>query len=114
MLSAPAAIYREHSLSVSATARKERRLRNDIERWINLAGTPGPHELDVRELETLKGSLAILLITGFGAPSSLRWFFEVCRNYLKAISIAASGGYTQLKRFHWALIKKVAGTLKTS
>lgn len=109
-LSLPTAVYREHVSSVSATTRNENRLMSDISRWLQLACTPGEHYLEEQELKTLHGSLAILLITGFGKPSSFQAATTLLRNYLKAVPLAARGGFSQLIRLHSALAKK---TLKT-
>lgn len=112
-LSQPTAVYREHDVSVSATARSENRLLIDIERWLNLASSPGQHQLQGQELKQLKGSLAILLITGFGKPANLQALSSLMRNYFKAVPVAAGGGVFQLARLHSALLKKAIGSLKT-
>lgn len=114
MLSSPTAVYRKHDCSVSATARKEESLRKDVKRWIDLAGRPGVHRMDRHELDTLRGSLAILLITGFGKPSGLQWFSAIARNYLRALTIAAGGGVSQLARLHSALARKIGRVINAS
>jgi len=112
LLSQPTAVYREHDVSVSATARSENRLFSDIQRWLKLASTPGQHQLQGQDLKQLKGSLAILLITGFGKPTNFQVFSNLMRNYFKAVPVAAGGGFFQLARLHSALLKKVIKSLK--
>ncbi len=88
LISHPLAIYRIHSHSVTATARINSRLENDLQTFLDVATRPGPYHIANADLNILACGMTRLLIEGIQLPYSpkkLARFFRTCKT---ALSIA--------------------------
>lgn len=88
LISQPLAIYRIHSHSVTATARINSRLENDLQIFLDVATKLGPHHISDIDLGILACGMTRLLIEGIQlpyTPKKMVRFFQACKT---ATSIA--------------------------
>ncbi len=107
LLREPLAIYRVHESSITAVAKSDDRLFNDIKRWLAIAEVPGERFLNENERRILKGSCASLLLSGFGSKLNPKSYVLFVLKYLRALSMAYSGGMAQVGRMHHVFLKRV-------
>ncbi len=107
LLNEPRAVYREHGQSITAVACHESRLFRDVQHWIDVARRPGEKFLEPIERNLLKGSLAVLLVTGFGSYQGDTRYRTFINAYTRGLKVSCSGGLRQIGRLHHALVLKV-------
>lgn len=103
----PLAEYRIHGQSITATAQKNNRLFRDIQHWLAIAERPGERFIEPDQLRILRGSLADLLLIGFGPKSKLGSYTNYFSKYLKAVRLAAMAGVDQVLRIHGVVFGKI-------
>lgn len=112
LLHKPAAIYRVHDQSITATAQFDNRLYNDIRLWLEIAQLPGDRGIEARELRVLRGSCAELMLIGFGSKLKPSSYVHYAGKYFKAVKLSLGGGFGQFLRLHVALFMRIVRKLK--
>jgi glycosyltransferase involved in cell wall biosynthesis len=107
LLHQPAAVYRVHDKSITATAQLDNRLYNDIRRWLEIAQQPGDRHIETAELHQLRGSCADLMLIGFGPKLDPRSYVRYTSKYFKALQISSGGGLRQVLRVHLGLLNRI-------
>jgi glycosyltransferase involved in cell wall biosynthesis len=102
----PLAAYRIHERSISAVSRSEQRLFKDVDRWLEMATSSDSQQFTDKELDILRGSLAIQLVTGFGSHVNQGVAKQIVQAYLKAVGVALDGGLWPFLRLQGAAMEK--------